>query len=175
MLRSVHYNKSLNTMKPILLILSIFSSFSIFGQIVTKEFFQFQTADKNAKTIIFHKQSIDLNKSFLITAFNKSSNDFTRCSWEVKLSINCLKELYQALSEINFDYNSQIIYKNFSVKVKKGRVRVSFLNSSCLNEHSISYFQKSCNRELSFPINPQQINSFIKLFDDEVIDMIAVK
>ena len=162
-------------MKPILLILSIFSSFSIFGQIVTKEFFQIQTSEKNEKTIIFHKQSIDLNESFLITALNKSSNDFTSCSWEVKLSIDCLKELYQALSEINFDDNSQIIYKNLSVKVKRGRVRITFFNSSCLNDHSISYFQKSCNRELSFPINPQQINSFIKLFDDEVIDMIAVK
>jgi len=162
-------------MKTTLLIISIFSSLSVFGQIVTKEFFQIQTADKNAKTIIFHKQSIDLNKSFLITALNKSSNDFTSCSWEVKLSIDCLKELYQALSEINFDDNSQIIYKNLSVKVKRGRVRITFFNSSCLNDHSISYFQKSCNRELSFPINPQQINSFIKLFDDEVIDMIAVK
>ena len=155
-------------MKPILLILSIFSSFSIFGQIVTKEFFQFQTADKNAKTIIFQKQSIDLNESFLITAFNKSSNDFTKCSWEVELSVDCLKELHQALSEINFDVNSQIIYKNISVKVKKRRVRVSFLNSSCLNEHSISYFQKSCNRELSFPIKPEQINSFVQVYDNTI-------
>jgi len=162
-------------MKPILLILSIFSSFSIFGQIVTKEFFQLQTADKNAKTIVFHKQSIDLNESFLITASNKSSIDFTSCSWKVKLSIDCLKELYQALSEINFDDNSQIIYKNLSVKVKRGRVTIIFLNSSCLNEHSISYFQKSCNRELSFAIKPEQINSFVQIFDDQFINTIAVK
>ena len=162
-------------MKTTLLIISIFSSLSVFGQIVTKEFFQIQTADKNAKTIIFQKHSIDLNESFLITAFNKSSNDFTKCSWEVKLSIDCLKELYQALSEINFDVNSQIIYKNISVKVKKGKVRISFLNSSCLNEHSISYFQKSCNRELSFPINPEQINSFIQIYDDKFINTIAVR
>ena len=162
-------------MKPILLILSIFSSFSIFSQIVTKEFFQIQTSEKNAKTIIFHKQSIDLNESFLITALNKSSNDFTSCSWEVKLSIGCLKELYQALSEINFDDNSQILYKNLSVKVRKGRVRITFFNSSCLNEHSISYFQKSCKRELSFPIKPDQINSFVQIFDDNFLNTIAVK
>jgi hypothetical protein len=162
-------------MKPILLILSIFSSISIFGQTVTKEFFQFQTSDKNAKTIIFNYQSIDLNESFLITAFNKSSNDFTKCSWEVKLSINCLKELYQALSEINFDDNSQITYKNISVKVRKGRVRIFFLNSICINEHSISYFQKSCNRKLSFPIKPEQINSFVQVYDDKFLNTIAVK
>ena len=162
-------------MRTTLFILSIFSSFSIFGQIVTKEFFQIQTSDKNAKTIIFNKQSIDLNESFLITAFNKSSNDFTRCSWEVKLRIDCLKKLYQVLSEINFDYNSKIIYKNFSVKVKKGKVRVSFLNSSCLNEHSISYFQESCKRELSFSIKPEQINSFVQVYDDEFVNTIAVK
>jgi len=162
-------------MKPILLILSIFSSFSIFGQIVTKEFFQIQTSEKNEKTIIFHKQSIDLNESFLITALNKSSNDFTSCTWEVKLSIGCLKELYQVLSEINFDDNSQILYKNLSVKVKKGRVRITFFNSSCLNEHSISYFQKSCKRELSFPIKPEQINSFVQICDDKFISTIAVK
>ncbi len=116
-----------------------------------------------------------MNESFLITAFNKSSNDFTKCSWEVKLSIDCLKELHQTLSEINFDDNSQITYKDFSVKVKKGRVRVFFLNSSCLNEHSTAYFQKSCNRELSFVINPQQINSFIKMFDNKITNTIAVK
>jgi len=162
-------------MKAPLLILFIFSSFSIFGQLVKKEFFQIQTADKNAKTIIFQKQSIDLNESFQITAFNKSSNDFTKCSWEVELSIDCLKELYLVLSEINFDDNSQVIYKNISVKVKKGRVRVSFLNSICLNEHSISYFQKSCKRELSFPINLEQINSFVQVYDDKFIDAIAVK
>jgi len=162
-------------MKAILLILSFFSSFSISGQIVKKEFFQIQTADKNAKTIIFQKQSIDFNESFQITAFNKSSNDFTKCSWEVKLSIDCLKELYQALTEINFDDNSQVIYKNISVKVKKGRVKISFLNSSCLNEHSISYFQKSCNRELSFLINPEQINSFVQIFNDEFINTLVVK
>jgi hypothetical protein len=162
-------------MKPILLILSIFSSFSIFSQIVTKEFFQIQTSEKNAKTIIFHKQSIDLNESFLITAFNKSSNDFTSCSWEVKLSIDCLKELHQTLSEINFEDNSQILYKNLSVKVTKGRVRITFSNSSCLNEHSISYFQKSCKRELSFPIKPEQINSFVQICDDKFISTIAVK
>ena len=162
-------------MKATALIISIFSSLSIFGQIVTKEFFQIQTTDKNEKTIIFHKQSIDLNESFLITALNKSSNDFTNCSWEVKLSINCLKELYQALSEINFDDNSQISYKNINVKVKRGKVRISFFKSRCLNEHRISYFQKSCNRELSFGINPHQINSFIKMFDDEIINTIAVK
>ena len=162
-------------MKITLLILSIFSYLSVFGQIVTKEFFQVQTADKNAKTIIFQKQYIDLNESFLITAFNKSSNDFTKCTWEVELSIDCLKELYLALSEINFDDNSQVIYKNISVKVKKGKVRVSFLNSSCLNEHSISYFQKSCNRELSFPIKPEQINSFVQVYDDKFINKIAVK
>jgi len=162
-------------MKATLLILSIFSSLSVFCQIVTKEFFQIQTADKNAKTIIFQKQSIDLNESFLITAFNKSSNDFTKCSWEVELSIDCLKELHLALSEINFDDNSQVIYKNISVKVKKGRVRVFFLNSSCLNEHSISYFQKSCKRELSFPINTEQINSFVQVYDDKFLNTIAVK
>ena len=162
-------------MKPILFILSIFSSFSIFGQIVTKEFFQIQSSEKNAKTIIFHKQSIDLNESFLITALNKSSNDFTSCTWEVKLSIGCLKELYQALSEINFDDNNQILYKNLSVKVKKGRVRITFFNSSCLNEHSISYFQKSCKRELSFPMKPEQINSFVQICDDKFISTIAVK
>ena len=116
-----------------------------------------------------------MNESFLITAFNKSSNDFTKCSWEVELSIDCLKELHLALSEINFDDNSQVIYKNISVKVKKGRVRVFFLNSSCLNEHSISYFQKSCKRELSFPINVEQINSFVQEYDDKFLNTIVVK
>ena len=162
-------------MKSTLLIISIFFSISIFGQIVTKDFFQIQTAEKNAKTIIFQKQSIDLKESFLIIAFNKSSNDFTSCSWKVKLSLDCLIEMYQVLSELSFDSNSQITYKDFSVKVKKSKVRINLFNSSCLNQHSTAYFQKSCNRELSFVINPQQINSFIKMFDNKITNTIAVK
>ena len=174
-MRLVQYNNNINIMKAIFLILYILSSFSIFGQIVTKEFFHIQTSDKNAKKIIFHKQSIDLNESFLITAYNRSSNDFTSCSWEVKLGVDCLKEMYHALSEICFEDNSQITYKNFSVKVKKSKVRVIFFNSSCSNEHSTSYFQKSCNRELSFVINSEQINSFVQIFNDKFLNMIAVK
>ena len=162
-------------MRATLFILSIFSSLSFLGQIVTKEFFQIQTSEKNAKTILFHKQYTDLHESFLITAFNKSSNDFTNCSWKVKLSVACLKEMYNALSEISFNDNSQITYKNFSVKVKKKKVRVIFFNSSCLNEHSTSYFQKSCNRELSFEIKSEQINSFIQIFNDKFLNTIAVK
>jgi len=162
-------------MKATLFILSIFSSITIFGQMVTKEFFQIQTSERNEKTIIFHQQSIDLNKSFLITAFNKSSNDFTSCSWKVKLSVNCLKEMHHAFSEINLDNNSQITYKNFSIKVKKSKARVMFFNSSCSNEHSTSYFQKPCNRELSFGINDEQINSFVQIFNDKFLNTIAVK
>jgi len=161
-------------MKSTLFILSMTLSISIFGQVIIKEILQIQTSEKNEKTIIFHKQSIDLTESFLISAFNKSSNDFTSCSWEVKLSVDCLKELYQALSDINFDDNSQIIYKNLSVKVKRGRVRIAFFNSSCLNEHSTSYFQKSCNRELSFAIKADQINSFVQVFDNEFLNTIIV-
>ena len=86
-----------------------------------------------------------------------------------------MKELHLTLSEINFDDNSQVIFKNISVKVKKGKVGISFLNSSCLNEHSISYFQKSCNRKLSFPIKPEEINSFVQVYDDKFLNTIAVK
>ena len=154
-------------MKPFFFILSIFSYLSVFGQIVIKEFFKIQTSDRNAKTIIFHKQSIDLNESFLITAFNKSSNDFTNCSWKVNLSVDCLNKMYHELSDISFDDNRQIIFKNFSVKVKNSKARIIFFNSSCLNEHSTSYFQKSCNSELSFGINYSQINSFVKIFNDK--------
>ena len=165
----------MSTMKTTLFILSTFLSLSCLGQIVTNEFFQIQTSEKNAKTIIFHTQSIDLNESFLITAFNNSSNDFTSCSWKVKLSVDCLKKMYYAFSEISFEENSQITYKNFRVKVKKNKVRVMFFNSSCSNEHSISYFQKSCNRELSFAINFEQINSFVQIFKYKILNTVAVK
>ena len=116
-----------------------------------------------------------MEESFLITAFNKSSNDFTSCSWKADVSVDCIKGLYQALSEINYAINSQISYKNLSVRVKRGKVRVNLFNSSCLNEHSTSYFQKSCNRELSFAINTKQINSFISVIDTEITNSIAAK
>ena len=162
-------------MKTTLFIFSIFSSLSFFGQIVTKEFFKIKTYGKNEKTIIFHEESIDLKESFLIIALNKSSNDFTRCSWKVKLSVDCLKEMYHALNEISFDDNSQITFKNFSIKVKNSKVKLMFFHSSCSSEHSTSYFQKSCNRELSFVINSEQINSFVQFFHYKLFNTIAVK
>lgn len=162
-------------MKLNLFFLFILFSVSVYGQIVTKEAYQICTTEKNSKTIIFHKKSINLNESVLVTALNHSSSDFTSCSWEVDLSIDAINQLHQVLAKINFNSNSQITYKKFSVKVKRGKVRVVFFNSSCLNEHSTSYFQKACNRKLSFFISRDQIKSFVQVFDDKFFNVTAIK
>ncbi len=169
-----YYNKTL-IMKPTFFILFFSYYFTTFGQIVTKELFKIQTFESNSKTITFHNQSNGLYENFIITALNKSSSDFTKCSWKVKLSLQSFKDLCQSMSEITFGFNNEVTYKNFSIKLKNDYVKIIFFNSSCLNEHKTHYFQKSCNRELSFRISPQQINSFVKIFNKDYIYKIVVK
>ena len=162
-------------MKAIFIILFFSYSFTTFGQIVTKELFNIQTFETNSKTIIFHNQSNGSYENFIITALNKSSSDFTKCSWKVKLSIQSFSKLCQSLSEITFGYNKEITYKKFSIKLRNDYVKIIFFDSSCLSEHKTHYFQKSCNRVLSFRISPQQINSFVKVFNKDIINKIVVK
>jgi len=162
-------------MKANLLILYMTLSISIFGQVITKELLQIESTEKNSKTIIFHKQSVDLLNSFIITAHNKSSNDFTSCKWKVKMNIGNMKLLYEALSEVVLGDNTQITYKKFSIKVKNKKVKVTLLNSICTSEHSTHYFQKSCKRELSFILFPKQINSFVQVFEDVFSPVIVEK
>ena len=50
----------------------------------------------------------------------------------------------------------------FTLKAKNNRVRVYFNNTKCTSEHKTHYFQKSCNRELSFIVQQNQIEELTK-------------
>jgi len=162
-------------MKATLFILSMTLSIFTFAQKVTKELMRIQSSEKNSKTIVFCKQSVSSQNSFLIKAKNESSSEYTNCTWEVQLSINKMKQLHQTLSQVNFEENNNVTYKKFSIKVKKGRVKIIFFDSSCNKEHSTYYFQESCNKELSFVLFPEQINSFVQVFDEELNNIIPEK
>jgi hypothetical protein len=162
-------------MKANLFILSMTLSIFTFGQKVTKELMKIQSSEKNSKTITFFKQSTKSQNNFILKAKNESSSEYTNCKWEVQLGDNKMRQLNEALSQVNFDEKNNISFKDFSVKVKKDRVKIVFYNSSCSSEHNTHYFQKSCNRELSFMLLPSQINSMNQIFDEIFNTTIAEK
>lgn len=155
-------------MKHKLLIISIFFTINSFSQNITKEIISIQSPGKNSKTIVFCEQSSPAHKTFVIKAQNESSKEYTSCKWSVKLGAKKMKELYQLLSDIDIESNSQVSYKRFSIKVKKNKVKITFFDSSCTNEHKTHYFQKSCNRALSFTMQQQQLDKLIKTFNNRL-------
>ncbi len=160
-------------MKSIFLALTMTLSVFTFGKSILKEIMRIKSVEKNSKTIIFSKQSTKSQNNFVIKAKNESSSEYTKCKWEVQLSGNKMRQFNEALSQVSFDEKNSIIFKNFSVKVKKDRVKIIFFNSSCSNEHSTHYFQKSCNRELSFVLFPSQIIAVNQAFDNVFNNAIA--
>ena len=162
-------------MKASLLILSMTLSVSVFGQKITTELMRIQSVEKNPKTIIFSKQIVASQNNFLIKARNESSSEYINCKWVVKLSANKMEQLHQTLSQVNFEKNNNITCKKISIKVKQDRVKVIFFDSSCIKDHKLGYFQKSCNKELGFILFPEQINSFVQAFEGVLNNLIVEK
>ena len=69
-----------------------------------------QSVEKNSKIITFSKQSIQSQNNFVIKAKNESSNEYTNCKWAVQLSTNKMRQLHEALSQVNFNEKNDISF-----------------------------------------------------------------
>lgn len=152
-------------MKPLLLLfLSIFSSVVLLAQeVITKNIISIDTHEKNAKTIIFAKQLINSNTSFLLKAKNETSKDYNGCKWVSTLSKDELRYFVDALEfiELGTDFECSL----FKLKFKKDRLNIQFNDTRCTSEHKIYYFQKSCKKSLSFVLKPNQLDMLINKLD----------
>ncbi|MBT3417691.1 MAG: hypothetical protein HN427_02835 [Flavobacteriales bacterium] len=108
-------------MKTILFSLSILVSTTLFSQNkkITEEIINFKTMDQNKKNIVFSKISSELNISFVITANNGNSKDYTNCEWKSFLSYNAMVSFVEQLSVVDIKKEKVIKYNNFVIKVKK--------------------------------------------------------
>ena len=150
-------------MKTILFSLSILVSTTLFSQNkkITEEIINFKTMDNNKKNIVFSKITSELNISFVITANNGNSKDYTNCEWKSFLSLNEMVSFVEQLSVVDIKKEKVIEYNNFVIKVKRHKVRIQFINSQCIQQHKTHYFQESCKRTLSFILTNDQKEELI--------------
>jgi len=145
-------------MKTILFTLSIFISTALFAQsnIMDEHLVSFQTIEKNKKTIVFSKLNSKINNSFVINAKNNSTKDYTSCEWKSLMTYKTMTTFIQQLAILDITSNQLIENKNFSIKIKKNKMRIKFINTRCSQGHKTHYFQQSCNRMLTFVITEKQ-------------------
>ena len=143
-------------MKKILTPILLLCSFILSAQeTLTKDIIAFNTIEKNEKTILFSKQTINNSINYVLSAKNKTSKDFNKCKWVSLLTKKELESFSVTLEKIK---QGETIETNFvTLKAKNNRVSVHFNHTKCTSEHKTHYFQKSCNRELSFIVQQNQI------------------
>lgn len=158
-------------MKTILFTLSIFISTSLFAQNenISEKIIDFNTIERNKKNVVFSEINSELNNSFLISANNGKSKEYSRCKWESVLTYNAMTSFIEQLSIIDIKKEKVVEFNNFTLKVKRNKVRIQFVNSKCLQQHKTHYFQESCNRAFSFVLTNNQKEQLI----DEMENMLS--
>jgi len=122
---------------------------------LNKDIITFNTIEKNEKTILFSKQTTSNSINYVLNVKNKTSKDFNKCTWVSRLTKKELEYFAVTLLKIN---ERETIETNFiTLKFKNEKIHVYFKNTKCTSEHKTHYFQKSCNRELSFIVQQNQI------------------
>ena len=150
-------------MKTILFSLSILVSTTLFSQNkkITEKVINFKTIEQNRKSVVFSKITSELNISFVITADNGNTKDYTSCEWKSFLSYNAMASFIEQLSVIDIKKEKVIEYNNFVLKAKRNKIRIQFINSKCIQQHKTHYFQESCNRIFSFILTTDQKQQLI--------------
>jgi len=147
-------------MKKLLLPVAILSSIVLFAQgIITKEIISIDTYEKNVKTILFEKQISGNSISFVLKAENRSSKDFAKCKWITSFSQEEIIFFLDALEDL--EVSSSLETPLFNFIYKKNRVKINIKDTKCTSEHKMFYFQKSCNRALSFIIPSNEMPEII--------------
>ena len=122
---------------------------------LNKDIITFNTIEKNEKTILFSKQTTSNSINYVLNVKNKNSKYFNKCTWVSRLTKKELEYFAVTLLKIN---ERETIETNFiTLKFKNEKIHVYFKNTKCTSEHKTHYFQKSCNRELSFIVQQNQI------------------
>jgi len=153
-------------MKKILIPILFICSFVLSAQeTLTKNIITFSTIEKNEKTILLSKQTTSNSINYVLSAKNKTSKDFNKCKWVSRLTKKELEYFAVTLQKIK---QGETIKTNFvTLKSKNNRVHVYFKNTKCTSEHKTHYFQKSCNRELSFIVLQNQIKKLVKTLKED--------
>jgi len=85
------------------------------------------------------------------------------------------KELeYFAVALVKIKQGETIENHFITLKFKNEIIHVYFKNTKCTSEHKIHYFQKPCNRQLSFIVQQNQIKELAKALTKDIDQDILV-
>ena len=158
-------------MRVLLIVVSVFISFILYGQAVTSKIVSVNSQERNKKEIIFLKKIQDSNTSFLLRAKNETSKEYSKCSWESVLSEKELLHFTDVLGSL--PEGAEYEHSSFRLRSVRGKVYIYFDNTKCQGEHKTHYFQKSCNRTLSFNLLNKQVENLcdklISLFPSQIV------
>jgi len=140
---------------------------------LNKDIITFNTIEKNEKTILFSKQTTSNSINYVLNVKNKNSKYFNKCTWVSRLTKKELEYFAVTLLKIN---ERETIETNFiTLKFKNEKIHVYFKNTKCTSEHKTHYFQQSCNRELSFIVQKNQIEELTKTLIKDIEQDVLVK
>lgn len=149
--------------------------------IIRKEIADFTTNEKIKKQITFTiVKDIDAEK-LLIKAKNITESTTRSCAWEVDLSKGEASQfaikLDNAAENCTAKLDADWLTSNTTIKCIRNKLKIKMENAICTSGHQISYFQKNCNKKLSFIIEKskakkiaQYLTSYMNSGNDLVVE-----
>ena len=136
------------------------SQLSFSQDITREEITNFITSEKIRKQITFTFIKNNNNDQLVVKAKNLTNSTAQSCAWEVDLTrdeaVQFAIKLNNASENCNTDLDADWLTSNTTVKCKKNKLKIKIKNAICTSGHQISYFQKDCNKKLTFIIEKLQ-------------------
>ena len=121
-------------------------------------------------------------KWYLEKNFNNLTESTTRsCAWEVDLNKDEASKfaikLDNAAENCTAKLDADWLTSNTTIKCVRNKLKIKAENAICTSGHQISYFQKDCNKKLSFIIEKskgkkiaQYLTSYLNSGNDLVVE-----
>ncbi len=149
--------------------------------IIRKKITDFTTNDKIKKQITFTIVKHTDAEKLLIKANNITESTTRSCAWEVDLSKDEASQfaikLDNAAKNCTAKLDADWLTSNTTIKCIRNKLKIKMENAICTSGHQISYFQKDCNKKLSFIIEQskgekiaQYLTNYLNSGNDLVVE-----
>jgi len=156
-------------MKYTLLIIYILINLNSYCQ-ENKEIVTFNTNEKLIKKVVISEKIFNTENLYVISAQNQTTREYAGCKWKSSLSNSEMKTFIKDLRVLRNSSDKEIVRrKRILKKIKNDRVKVKFDKVKCDSEHKTHYFQKSCNRNLTFIVDAKQEEKIISIMEDNFL------
>lgn len=136
--------------------LFLITQLSFSQDIIRKEIADFTTSEKIKKEISFTIVKNKHAERLVIKANNLTNSTARSCAWKVGLdkdeAFQFAIKLNDAAKNCNANLDADWITSNTTIRCIKNKLKIKVKNAICTSGHKISYFQKDCNKKLTFRI-----------------------